>query len=160
NRPRSCCRPRTRPRPPQAAGPRTTGRASPRASDKRRPSPLAVTHLTISTGLPEPPQANNLTVEPWFPEVKCGGLDGAAGRRHDESQGRPARAADRVDRIAVRGGGGMLKQLCSSLTEGVDRRIGWDKLPWPLGLLVVLGLRFRLRAENLFDSGRGPLDVP
>ena len=54
----------------------------------------------------------------------------------------------------------MLKQLYSSLTEWVDRRIGWDKLPWPLGLLVVLGLRFRLRAKNLYDSGRGVLDVP
>jgi hypothetical protein len=33
------------------------------------------------------------------------------------------------------------------LTEWVNRRIGWDKLPWPLGLLVVLGLRLRLRAK-------------
>src|SRR5437763_2179741 len=57
-------------------------------------------------------------------------------------------------------GGGMLKNLYSSFTEGVDRRIGWDKLPWPLGLLVVLGVRFKLRATNLYDSGRGPLDVP
>jgi hypothetical protein len=54
----------------------------------------------------------------------------------------------------------MFKQWYSSLTEWVDRRIGWSKLPWPLGLLVVLGLRFRLRAKNLYDSGRGPLDVP
>ena len=54
----------------------------------------------------------------------------------------------------------MLKQLYSSMTEWVDRRIGWEKLPWPLGLLVVLGLRFRLRAKNLYDSGRGVLDVP
>ena len=43
----------------------------------------------------------------------------------------------------------MLTKLYSSLTESVDRRIGWDKLPWPLGMLVVLGLRFRLRAQNL-----------
>jgi heme peroxidase len=54
----------------------------------------------------------------------------------------------------------MLKQWYSSLTEWVDRRIGWSKLPWPLGLLVILGLRFRLRAKNLYDSGRGALDVP
>ncbi len=54
----------------------------------------------------------------------------------------------------------MLENLYSSLTEWVDRRIGWAKLPWPLGLLVVLGLRFRLRAKNLYDSGRGRLDVP
>ena len=54
----------------------------------------------------------------------------------------------------------MLEQWYSSLTEWVDRRIGWSKLPWPLGLLVILGLRFRLRARNLYDSGRGALDVP
>jgi hypothetical protein len=54
----------------------------------------------------------------------------------------------------------MLKNLYSSFTEWIDHRIGWDKLPWPLGLLVVLGLRFRLRAKNLYDSGRGPLDLP
>jgi hypothetical protein len=54
----------------------------------------------------------------------------------------------------------MLTQLYSSLTESVDRRVGWAKLPWPLGLFVVLGLRFRLRAKNLYDSGRGVLDLP
>jgi Animal haem peroxidase len=54
----------------------------------------------------------------------------------------------------------MLKRLYSSLTEAVDHRVGWDKLPWPLGMLVLLGVRFRLRARNLYDSGRGPLDRP
>src|SRR5439155_26846625 len=54
----------------------------------------------------------------------------------------------------------MLKRLYSSMTEVVDRRIGWDKLPWPLGMLVLLGIRFRLRARNLYDSGRGSLDRP
>jgi len=54
----------------------------------------------------------------------------------------------------------MFKQWYSSLTEWVDRRVGWSKLPWPLGMLVLLGLRFRLRAKNLYDSGRGALDVP
>ena len=54
----------------------------------------------------------------------------------------------------------MFRQLYSSLTEKIDRRVGWDKLPWPLGMLVLLGLRFRLRAKNLYDSGRGVQDVP
>jgi hypothetical protein len=54
----------------------------------------------------------------------------------------------------------MFKRLYSSLTEAVDRRIGWDTLPWPLGMLVLVGVRFRLRAQNLYDSGRGPLDRP
>ena len=54
----------------------------------------------------------------------------------------------------------MLEQLYSSVTERIDRRIGWARLPWPLGMLVLLGIRFRLRARNLYDSGRGPLDRP
>ena len=54
----------------------------------------------------------------------------------------------------------MFTQLYSSLTEKIDRRVGWDRLPWPLGMLVLLGLRFRLRARNLYDSGRGAQDVP
>jgi hypothetical protein len=54
----------------------------------------------------------------------------------------------------------MFKRMYSSLTEVVDHRIGWNKLPWPLGMLVLLGIRFRLRARNLYDSGRGPLDRP
>jgi hypothetical protein len=54
----------------------------------------------------------------------------------------------------------MFKRLYSSVTEAVDHRIGWDKLPWPLGMLVLVGVRFRLRARNLYDMGRGPLDRP
>jgi hypothetical protein len=53
-----------------------------------------------------------------------------------------------------------LTRLYSSLTEAVDHRVGWHRLPWPLGMLVLVGLRFRLRARNLYDSGRGPLDRP
>ncbi len=53
-----------------------------------------------------------------------------------------------------------LSRLYSSLTEAVDHRRGWDRLPWPLGMVVLLGIRFRLRARNLYDSGRGPLDRP
>ena len=44
--------------------------------------------------------------------------------------------------------------------HSLDRRIGWDKLPQPLGLLTLVGLRHRLRDENLYDTGRGALDVP
>jgi hypothetical protein len=51
-------------------------------------------------------------------------------------------------------------RLYSSLTEAVDQRIGWDRLPLPLGLLTLIGIRNRLRGENLYDSGRGPLDRP
>jgi hypothetical protein len=44
--------------------------------------------------------------------------------------------------------------------EWLDRRYGWDKLPRPVAVLVLIGLRNRLREENLFDTGRGPLDEP
>jgi hypothetical protein len=50
--------------------------------------------------------------------------------------------------------------LLNDAAEAVDRRIGWDRLPLPLGLVTLIGLRDRLRAENLHDTGRGPLDRP
>ncbi|TMC47833.1 MAG: peroxidase [Chloroflexi bacterium] len=58
-----------------------------------------------------------------------------------------------------------MKQSLSSrvftgITEAVDRVVGWDKLPKPLGIVTLVGIRDKLRAENLYDSGRGPLDRP
>src|SRR4051794_40382632 len=53
-----------------------------------------------------------------------------------------------------------LTRLYSSITQVVDHRLGWSRLPWPLGMLTLVGVRFRLRASNLYDSGRGPLDRP
>jgi hypothetical protein len=53
-----------------------------------------------------------------------------------------------------------LSRLYSSLTEAVDHRVGWDRLPVPLGLLALIGIRNRLRDRNLYDSGRGPGDRP
>jgi hypothetical protein len=46
-----------------------------------------------------------------------------------------------------------LAQWWMSVAEDLDRRIGWDKLPKVLGLPVLVGLRDRLRQENLFDTG-------
>ena len=43
--------------------------------------------------------------------------------------------------------------LFTALTSALDRRFGWDKLPRSIGLLTVLGLRTRLRRENLYDTG-------
>ncbi|MEV0063337.1 peroxidase family protein [Nocardia sp. NPDC050718] len=40
--------------------------------------------------------------------------------------------------------------------EALDRRVGWFRLPTPLGLAVLVGLRSRLRSRNLFDTGRHP----
>jgi hypothetical protein len=47
-----------------------------------------------------------------------------------------------------------------AITEALDRTIGWDKLPKPLGILTLAGIREKLRAENLYDTGRGALDKP
>jgi hypothetical protein len=44
--------------------------------------------------------------------------------------------------------------------ESIDRRTGWSRLPTPVGLLVFIGLRERLREKNLYDTGRGALDKP
>ena len=47
-----------------------------------------------------------------------------------------------------------------AFAEKLDRRYGWDKLPLPLAMPVLIGLRNILRAKNLYDTGRGPLDKP
>ncbi|MDQ4068474.1 MAG: heme peroxidase, partial [Actinomycetota bacterium] len=38
----------------------------------------------------------------------------------------------------------------------VDRRWGWDKLPTPLAVLVLIGIRDVLRKQNLFDTTTQP----
>ena len=50
--------------------------------------------------------------------------------------------------------------LYNDAAESIDRRRGWDKLPRPIAMLVLIGLRNRLREKNLYDTGRGPLDLP
>jgi hypothetical protein len=54
----------------------------------------------------------------------------------------------------------LVSRLYSSITEAIDHRVGWDKLPTPLGLLTFIGIRNRLRARNLYDSGRGSREWP
>jgi hypothetical protein len=51
-------------------------------------------------------------------------------------------------------------KLLASVSGALDRRIGWDRLPTPLGVLTVLGLRIRLREKNLYDTGRGATPQP
>jgi hypothetical protein len=46
-----------------------------------------------------------------------------------------------------------LSKLLMSAASALDRRYGWDKLPMPLGVLTLIGLRTRLRKENLYDTG-------
>jgi len=52
------------------------------------------------------------------------------------------------------------KSLLTNTAEALDRRVGWDKLPRVLAIPTLIGLRTRLREENLYDTGRGPLDRP
>ena len=50
--------------------------------------------------------------------------------------------------------------LLDGIAEKIDRRIGWNRLPLPLAIPVLIGLRNRLRKKNLYDTGRGALDRP
>ena len=50
--------------------------------------------------------------------------------------------------------------LYNDAAAALDRRVGWDKLPKPIAMLVLIGLRNILREKNLYDTGRGPLDQP
>ena len=44
-------------------------------------------------------------------------------------------------------------RLLIKLSSTLDRTIGWHRLPRPLGLLTLIGLREQLRAHNLQDTG-------
>ena len=51
-------------------------------------------------------------------------------------------------------------RIYSSFSQVIDDLVGWQRLPKYLGLFTLVGIRHRLRANNLFDSGRGPADHP
>ena len=38
------------------------------------------------------------------------------------------------------------------LSEKLDRTYGWDRLPKPLALFTLIGIRVKLRRENLYDT--------
>jgi Animal haem peroxidase len=46
----------------------------------------------------------------------------------------------------------ILGPLIRRFATVLDRRFGWDRLPRPLGVLALVGLRDRLRRENLHDT--------
>jgi hypothetical protein len=48
---------------------------------------------------------------------------------------------------------GVFARPLASLATALDRTIGWDRLPRTLGLLTLIGIRNRLRARNLYDTG-------
>ena len=41
-----------------------------------------------------------------------------------------------------------LSKLLTTTATALDRRFGWDKLPRPLGVLTLVGLRARLRETS------------
>ena len=48
-----------------------------------------------------------------------------------------------------------LSKLFANAAVAVDHKFGWDKLPKPLGIVTLIGLRTKLREQNLYDTGRG-----
>jgi hypothetical protein len=52
--------------------------------------------------------------------------------------------------------GSLFNRACAAL----DRRYGWDRLPRPVAIVTLIGLRKILRERNLYDTGRGPLNRP
>ncbi len=54
---------------------------------------------------------------------------------------------------------GLLSKFFTYLAEALDRSVGWPRLPKPLGILTLVGLRKRLRERNLYDTG-GPAYEP
>src|ERR687895_1250617 len=52
-----------------------------------------------------------------------------------------------------------LSRLLARLTYSLDRVIPWHKQPLPLGVLGLLGMRARLRDENLHDTNAIPSTV-
>jgi hypothetical protein len=55
---------------------------------------------------------------------------------------------------------GLMWQLFDALALAVDRRRGWYRLPKPLGLLTLIGIRNTLRRKNLFDTTNQPSETP
>ena len=51
-------------------------------------------------------------------------------------------------------------RLYNAASEFADRRWGWDRLPKPLGLAVLVGVRNRLRQDNLHDTDTLPTSQP
>src|ERR671934_1524292 len=70
---------------------------------------------------------------------------------------RPARVVERKERPMSPS---PLSRVYASVAEAADHHFGWDRMPRPLAMLTLVGLRDRLRAENLYDTGRGPGDRP
>ena len=54
--------------------------------------------------------------------------------------------------------GGVFSRILGDVAERLDHSFGWPRLPKPLGIVTLIGLRDRLRERNLYSTG-GPADV-
>jgi Animal haem peroxidase len=52
----------------------------------------------------------------------------------------------------------VLSRAFLGLSDWLDRRFGWDRLPLPVGIVTLIGVRNRLRERNLEDTGLPPAD--
>jgi Animal haem peroxidase len=48
--------------------------------------------------------------------------------------------------------GSIVSRMLASVSDVLDSRVGWHRLPRPLGILTLIGLRTRLRERNLYDT--------
>src|SRR5262245_23423147 len=55
---------------------------------------------------------------------------------------------------------GVFERLYDKVAEDIDQKIGWYRLPKPLGLLDLIGIRNVLRERNLYDTSRLPAVDP
>lgn len=56
---------------------------------------------------------------------------------------------------------GWFKRLFNRAAQAIDHSVGWHKLPSPLGILVLTGIRDILRRRNLYDTSSAPsIDSP
>ncbi|MFI1280151.1 peroxidase family protein [Streptomyces sp. NPDC020858] len=69
---------------------------------------------------------------------------------HGSADGKTPQAADDTGTTS------WFVQVHDKLALAADRRVGWQNLPTPLGLLALIGLRNQLRRENLFDTTAYP----
>ena len=49
-------------------------------------------------------------------------------------------------------GPSILKRGFERAVRAIDHRYGWDRLPVPLGLLALVGIRDTMRDTNLYDN--------
>src|SRR5215510_9417478 len=56
-------------------------------------------------------------------------------------------------------GEGLFSRILTDVAERLDDAFGWQKLPKPIGIVTLIGLRDRLRQRNLHSTG-GAADMP